>query len=63
MDKSRPRLYARQSDRVWDIEDRYAAHPDIGVTEPEEEYSGLLDAQGNPLFRRRDAVGFLPKKS
>ena len=54
-----PRAYIRTSDRTWDIEDRFALTT-TQVSECEElQYSGLLDAQGNPLYRQRARVGFL----
>ncbi len=54
-----PRGDMRDSDRTWDIGDRFAADA-ISVSEPDEpEYIGLLDAQGKPLYRQRGAIGFL----
>jgi len=42
-------------------------HPDpvpqqITVYEGEERPTGLLDINGNPLYRRRDPIGFRPDK-
>lgn len=55
----KPRAHIRTSDSTWGIADRYGADG-VQVSELEElEYSGLLDARGNPLYRRRDRAGFL----
>lgn len=62
MDTRRTAGWMRTSDRTWDIDERYGPES-IAVSEPEEVYSGLLDANGNPLYRKRAPVGFLPSKS
>lgn len=54
--------WMRDTDQTWSILDRFGSDA-ISVTEPEEEFSGLYDAAGNPLFRKHEAVGFLPRKS